>query len=228
MNKVSKIFHISDIHIRNFKRHSEYRRVFNKLYDYIEKNKDEGSIIYLGGDIVHSKNEITPELIELTSSFLNKCASILPTVLIAGNHDANLANASRLDTLTAIVKTVDNPNLHYYRDSGVYDFRNIKFSVFSVFGDESEWVPASNIKLTDSFDHKIVLYHGIVNGCRNENGEVMDLPGQELSIFNGFDYGLLGDIHTCQTLSNYKIEHKEIDEEELEKYLDKGWEINYE
>ena len=31
-DKVEKILHVADIHIRNFKRHKEYRQVFRKLY----------------------------------------------------------------------------------------------------------------------------------------------------------------------------------------------------
>ena len=32
LDKVDKILHVADIHIRNFKRHKEYRQVFRKLY----------------------------------------------------------------------------------------------------------------------------------------------------------------------------------------------------
>ena len=32
LEKVEKILHVADIHIRNFKRHKEYRQVFRKLY----------------------------------------------------------------------------------------------------------------------------------------------------------------------------------------------------
>ena len=35
LNEIDKIFHISDVHIRNLKRHSEYLEVFDRLYAYI-------------------------------------------------------------------------------------------------------------------------------------------------------------------------------------------------
>ena len=66
IDKVDRIYHLSDIHIRNIKRHTEYRSVFKKVYDEIGKNK-ENSVIYLGGDIVHAKLDMSPELIDLTS-----------------------------------------------------------------------------------------------------------------------------------------------------------------
>ena len=48
------ILHIADIHIRNYTRHSEYRRVFSSLYDIV-KNTPETTLVYIGGDIVHSR-----------------------------------------------------------------------------------------------------------------------------------------------------------------------------
>ena len=54
--KLKHIHHISDIQIRNLKRHREYEEVFNGLYEEIKKNKDN-AVAYIGGDIAHSKTE---------------------------------------------------------------------------------------------------------------------------------------------------------------------------
>ena len=40
IEKVDRIYHLSDIHIRNVKRHKEYRSVFKKVYKEIAKNKE--------------------------------------------------------------------------------------------------------------------------------------------------------------------------------------------
>ena len=37
MEKIGKIYHIADVHVRNVKRHKEYKLVFNRLYSYIKK-----------------------------------------------------------------------------------------------------------------------------------------------------------------------------------------------
>ena len=37
--KLKTIHHLSDIHIRNLKRHNEYRQVFAKVYDRIKQNQ---------------------------------------------------------------------------------------------------------------------------------------------------------------------------------------------
>ena len=36
INKIDKIFHVADVHIRNVNRHKEYVHVFNQLYTYIK------------------------------------------------------------------------------------------------------------------------------------------------------------------------------------------------
>jgi predicted MPP superfamily phosphohydrolase len=61
---VKKILHIADVHIRNLKRHEEYRQVFDKLYASLKSETDENTIIYLGGDIAHAKLEMSPELVK--------------------------------------------------------------------------------------------------------------------------------------------------------------------
>ena len=41
MDKLKYIHHISDIQIRNLKRHKEYNEVFERTYKEIEKYKDD-------------------------------------------------------------------------------------------------------------------------------------------------------------------------------------------
>ena len=67
-DNIDTIIHIADVHIRNLKRHKEYRQVFRKLYkDLSSRNLPKNSIIYLAGDIVHAKTEMSPELIQMVS-----------------------------------------------------------------------------------------------------------------------------------------------------------------
>ena len=129
---VKHIAHIADIHIRKVTRHDEYEEVFSKLYNEVreltENYKDV--IIYLGGDIVHSKLDMSPELFSVTYKFLKNCADIAPTFLILGNHDCNLNNKSRLDALTPIVESLNHPNLFFLKDTGIYRTNNVDFVVW--------------------------------------------------------------------------------------------------
>ena len=47
MDKLKYIHHISDIQIRNLKRHKEYNEVFERTYKEIEKYKDDFHLSHL-------------------------------------------------------------------------------------------------------------------------------------------------------------------------------------
>ena len=68
LKKIKYIHHISDVHIRNLKRHAEYEQVFERLYEKIKQNRED-SIIYIGGDIAHSKTDMSPQRSDKTGSF---------------------------------------------------------------------------------------------------------------------------------------------------------------
>ena len=61
--KLKHIHHISDIQIRNLKRHREYEQVFEGLYKEVKKNP-KNAISYIGGDIADSKTQMSPELVD--------------------------------------------------------------------------------------------------------------------------------------------------------------------
>lgn len=86
---VSKVIHIADVHIRNYKRHDEYESVFQNVYNYCREvvSDDPNTVIYLAGDIVHAKTDMSPELVSITRTFISTLADIAPVILIPGNHD---------------------------------------------------------------------------------------------------------------------------------------------
>ena len=200
VKKINKIYHVSDIHIRNFKRHDEYRRVFEKLAQYINSTKTEESIICVTGDIVHSKTDITPELVQETQNFLKMMSSLLPTIVIPGNHDANLNNNHRMDSLTPIINAMEDKNITYIKDTGVYKMANIDFVHWSVFDDTKKYIKSSKVKS----DFKICMFHGPVNNSLTEGD--FSLTGYHMSVadFDGYDLVLLGDIHRRQFLNEAK------------------------
>ena len=120
VSDIGKIYHIADVHIRNLQRHKEYREVFSNLYGYILSTMRENDIIYIAGDIVHAKTDMSPELVDQLSRLFKNLSDIVPTIIIAGNHDCNLNNRSRMDVLTPIVENLNHPDLHYLKDSGIY------------------------------------------------------------------------------------------------------------
>ena len=193
--KLKYIHHISDIQIRNLKRHKEYEQVFERTYEEIRKNKNN-AVAYIGGDIAHSKTDMSPELIDQLSRLFKNLADICPTIIIAGNHDCNLNNRSRLDCLTPIVENLNHPNLHYLKDTGVYKCADVSFVVWDVWDDKKEYIKAKDVE----GDTKIVLFHGTVDRCETDLG--FRLPSDvKITQFRGYDMGLLGDIHKRQHLN---------------------------
>ena len=56
--KYDKIYHISDIHIRNTEEHIKiYQHVFENLYKYLQSVKSDKSLIVITGDILHNKDK---------------------------------------------------------------------------------------------------------------------------------------------------------------------------
>ena len=199
--KVEKIYHLADLHIRNLKRHKEYREVFQKFLDNVDRDNIENSIIYLAGDIAHAKTEMSPELVREISWFLTECANRKHTFLITGNHDCNLNNNYRLDVLTPIVENLDNERIHYLRDTGSYPFGNITFVVYSILDKKENWPKAELVE----GENKICLFHGPVNLAETDIGYTVSSNSFTTDMFEGFDMVMLGDIHKRQTLGSPTI-----------------------
>jgi len=198
IKEIDKIYHIADVHVRNVKRHKEYEQVFKRLYKYINKTHTPGSVIYVAGDIVHAKTDMSPELVATVSDFFKNLADIAPTIIITGNHDCNLNNSSRLDAITPIVNALNHPNIHYLKDTGIYYISNVHFNVMSVYDTPAQFIKASDFK----GEYKIALHHGAVNSAQTDLGIVLSNTHVTTDIFAGHDLVLLGDIHKMQYLDS--------------------------
>ena len=195
-----KIIHLADIHWRGLSRHREYRESFSYFFEQARELKPD--IIYVGGDIVHSKTQgISPELIDCLCWWFTSLSDIAPTHVILGNHDGLVLNKDRQDAISPIIDALNNPNIFLYKDSGVYPIKGhpgFNWCVFSCF-DEEGW---SEIEPVEG-EVNIALFHGAVWGSKTDidweiEGEVT------VDIFNDFDFGLLGDIHKLQYLDKDK------------------------
>ena len=156
----------------------------------------------------------------MCSDFFKNLASIAPTYIILGNHDGNLRNPSRQDSLSPIVNALNIPDLHLLKNSGeVHLDDNFALNVLSVF-DPDNWMDP-----TDEDKTNIALYHGSISGCLTDSDWVMDVGENEIDIFNKFDYAMLGDIHKSNQVLQEKWKEEIVNESEIQKYIDDGWEI---
>jgi DNA repair exonuclease SbcCD nuclease subunit len=186
---IKKLVHFSDLHIKLFKDHELYRLVLVKAFEEWKSIKPDR--IVFTGDLVHSKNQMTPELVEFVAWVLTECSKIAKTVLIIGNHDFLENNISRLDALTPIIESLQNPNVYYYKNRGVYEDENINWCVYSLMEHNLPPEIPNNGKLN------IGLFHGPVQGLTTDIGYKFD-EGFDSNKFNGCDLVLCGDIHKRQ------------------------------
>jgi DNA repair exonuclease SbcCD nuclease subunit len=186
---IKKIVHFSDLHIRLFKDHDLYRTILQDMF------KQWGEIapdrIVFTGDLVHSKNQMTPELIEMVSWVLMECSKIAKTIVIIGNHDFLENNMSRLDALSPIIDSLNNENIYYFKNKGVYEDENIDWVVYSLMDHN---IPPD---ITTTSNKKIGLFHGPIVGLSTDVGYKFE-EGFDTSRFMGCDLVLCGDIHKRQ------------------------------
>jgi DNA repair exonuclease SbcCD ATPase subunit len=200
---LKRIYHIADIHIRNVKRHKEFRDVFEKMFEEIRKRGTEDSLIYLAGDIAHAKLEMSPELVKEISWLFTECSKHCKTILIAGNHDCNMNNSDRLDVLSPIVEALNLPNFHYLKDTQIFWEDKVAFAVYSIFDNKDNWPKADDWTMMPA-RKKIALFHGPVDHSQTDIGYVVSSRHFTTDMFDGYDLALLGDIHKRQELISPK------------------------
>ena len=202
--KFTHAIQLSDIHIRLTKRHEEYKEVFRRLYDDILKTPSTTAIFVLG-DVVNSKIDLSPECVDLAADFLFELSSLRPTILVAGNHDTNLTNRSRMDSLSPIVDALNHPSLFYLKQSGLYGFGNICINNYSVFDSPDKYLKGSDIPAIyrNQYERFVCLFHGQVDGAKTDLGFTLLNPSIKVDIFDNHDIVLMGDIHKEQDLQIY-------------------------
>jgi len=237
-----KICHLADIQIRFGSRHDEYKQVFSRLYEDIRKQMPDR--IYVAGDLVHHKINMSPGSFNLLAEFLLNLAKIAPTDVILGNHDLNLQQLEQGDAISPIfylanliedgdakkayIVTNENKNdidyshnaVYYYPDSGFYNINDeLVYGVYSCKDNE-----ILSLEKKEPGKKYVAFYHGTVYGARMDNGYEDKRDNlMRLSTFSNFDMVMLGDIHEYQTFDRW--EEKLIDEDDFEYYEAKGWEI---
>ena len=189
ITQIDKIFHISDIHIRTLKRHGEYRSVFENLFNCIETHSTGNSIAVVTGDIVHSKLDMSPELVQMLVDFFNGFQ--IPTIVILGNHDMNLNNMHRVDAVSPVLDVIRNKNIHFIKDNGLFELGGITWNHMAVDKSPADYIRADQFDAT----YKIALHHGAVNTAKTDIGYQISNEHVTTELFAGHDITLLGDIH---------------------------------
>lgn len=232
--KIRYIVHLADIHIRKHDRVEEYKYVFDKLFTKLRELKlnNDNSVIYVAGDVIHNKLELTPSSIHLVKDFFIGLSEISTVVCILGNHDVNIHNKN-VDSITPIIGKAFKTkyDVHVLNEDCVYEYNNILFGVTTLFN-----TSVTNFDLVEDDilknKHKIGLYHGTVAGSVTESGHEMENTTNNRyfnqSDFDCYDFTLLGDIHKHQYLNKNKTiiyAGSLIQQTRAESYNNKGFEL---
>jgi DNA repair exonuclease SbcCD nuclease subunit len=203
--KIRFIYHCADLHIRLYKRHDEYREQFQKFFDSVKEHMEENNLnreevrIVIAGDVVHSKNQLTPELVDLTTWFFKNCCDICDTIVILGNHDFLANNLDRMDALTPIIDTMNDDRLKFLKHTGCFEDENIVWCLYGhIEGSQRPEIE----KAKEGFGDKtyVGLYHDPLIGLKTNVGFEFE-DGQDISIFDGCDFVCCGDIHLYQVMN---------------------------
>ena len=202
------IIHLADIHIRNFQRLEEYSEQLTKVVDKCKEiasdyNKEEVRIL-IAGDLVHSKNTISNELMVFASYFLRQLEEIATVIVIAGNHDLIVENQARTDTMTALFDTADFQNCKFldamldYKSGCAID-NNVVWCLYSIYEDFLRPTTIEEVRESNPNAKMIGLFHGQVVGSTLNNGYVSD-SGLDGEAFEGCDCVMAGHLHKRQVL----------------------------
>jgi len=202
---IKYIVHMADIHCRNNSRIEEYRHVFSNFFEMIKGLPVDNSIIVICGDIFHQKTSMEPEGLELVKELFIGCSDIFPTLIIPGNHDGLVQNKNRLDALTPIISMLNNDNIYYLKDSGIYGYADILFNHMSVFDSPDKYMLGKNIPSVYKNKYKriIGLFHGAIDQSISDTGHILNNPNIMLPLFDNHHLILMGDIHKSQDLQIY-------------------------
>jgi len=205
---IKKIAHLSDIHLRKSPlRSDEYDQVFTRLYKSLIIEKPDRIVIV--GDLVNDYLDLQSEQLIMANNLLHNLCKIAPVRVVRGNHDCKKKNLKRVDSVSAIVKTLGDADIKYYDNTGVYVDDNIVWAVWH-HGDlkNNPWMTKEgkllNANRSDSGKIHIDLFHETVNGCKSDSGlEMTSGSYNKISEFIG-DYSFFGHIHKMQYLDKKK------------------------
>lgn len=221
-----KIAHLSDVHLRNLKYHAEYRRVFENLYRKLDEIKPDR--IINTGDNAHTKVNISPEFVEMESEHIRRVIEYAPYEIILGNHDLNLMNLDRQDAITPIVNSINDSRVRLHKKSGPVRIPELGVTlwVFSLADMANYPTPA---QWRGNRDINIGLFHGSIATCVTDSNWRMNNTEHDMSIFDGLDYAMLGDIHKQQFFRDRKIAYAgSLIQQNFGEEIDKGfllWDI---
>jgi DNA repair exonuclease SbcCD nuclease subunit len=198
--KVKRIFILGDIHIGVRSSTIEWQNITESYFSdffipLLIKHAQPGDILVQLGDVFDNRQSINIKVQHLAIKYFEIMASILPTYIIAGNHDCynkNSNDVSSLDCLKFI------PNLHIYKQPHLEDFGKAKCLFLP-------WcsTPAQEAEILSKYEKKAdyVFSHSEMKGLML-NRKSKQEHGNDIKNFDPFKRVYSGHIHYSQQSKN--------------------------
>ncbi|MFA5522673.1 MAG: metallophosphoesterase, partial [Castellaniella sp.] len=200
------IIHLADLHIGSSStRSAEYREIFDTFERQLNDVR-RPAVAVIAGDIFHNKVQYSGQDI----ADFNYLISILvrkniPTLIIPGNHDANLAantvgasaNTGIPDLISPLIRD-EWTGVKYLKHTAATNFAGVDFYHISVFdeSDRDEIIATAKLGCGDTSKY-ILLYHGMIDGAKFGVNTVSGsrINAEIVGMFRGC---IAGDIHQRQ------------------------------
>lgn len=211
---ITKIIGIADIHIVNLpNKIKDLKEVCETFFGQARKIVEEAGgpefvRIAVLGDLFDAKLEISNEGLLAGYWFLQELDKICPTIVIAGNHDLNLQNLSKIDSITPIFEMADFKqtrflDMDFGYKSGFLRDDNVVWCLYSTFvGFEKPGFEADKETNPDKTTKYIGLIHGEINGAVSQNNMVSE-TALDVGLFDGTDFVFAGHIHRQQIIEGH-------------------------
>lgn len=199
--EIEVIYHLGDIHIPGtLEREEEYEKVLNKSIEMINMDKRKKMVV-ICGDLFHDKTKPYQEANILARNFMQGLGDIVETIIIQGNHDINIDNENRKDSIkSALLQLKTKYPIHYLTENKIYKIQGINFCLTKMTNELPTPIGIKNL-----FELYIGLYHGTLYKSRTDEGyEFNDTTRIKGSDFKDYDIVMLGDIHKYQYLNKEK------------------------
>lgn len=214
--KFTHIIHIADIHVRignpEVARVKEYAHVFDRFYKQISEFEHvTTSLLVIAGDVFHSKCRLESAATKVFFNWINKLLTLLPIVVICGNHDFKQDAPEVTDSIDMFVEPYTGRSIYYLKETGHYVLDNVGIGVVSVKDTLRMCNTAGRVDELPAFpdptefrdvDINVALFHGTVTTSKlqgGRNAEAYSTSCYPLAWFTGYDFVLLGDNHKQQT-----------------------------
>jgi DNA repair exonuclease SbcCD nuclease subunit len=200
---IKKVIHTADWHLEPKKNHEKFNDAIDSFISTVQLHtKDctpEEVLIVIVGDLFdNTSKEPSNEAFIIMFDALHKISSHWKTVISIGNHDYDIRNPEKMDYITPLYNAFVKlgwRNIKYMKSTEDYEIENLIFSNFSNHDRGIPNPPKSN-------KTKIALFHDPIMGAINFEG--YDLTEghnrYDVSIFEGFDIVMMGDIHRHQQI----------------------------